>query len=87
MNQNFPYEKALDYFRGNVDGKGLDNRYLACAIDALEKQIQKKVVKTKDYYYSTCCPNCKFDLYIEDLGTIFKADFCPDCGQAIKYED
>lgn len=54
MNQNFPYEKALDYFRGNVDGKGLDNRYLACAIDALEKQIQKKVVKTKDYYYSTC---------------------------------
>ena len=58
MKHNFPYDKALEYFRSNVDGKGLDHRYLALAIHALEKQIPRKVVEMKkEGMWSSSHPN------------------------------
>ena len=42
------------------------------AIDALEKQIPKKM---ESYYY---CPNC---------GKFITTDYCPECGQAIDWSE
>ena len=36
------YQKALAYFTGSVDGKGIDNKMLGAAVWALEKQVPKK---------------------------------------------
>lgn len=85
MKHNFPYDNALKYFRSNVDGKGLDHRYLALAIHALEKQIPRKVDETENGYAH--CPKCGEDFYVEDLGQTMFYNFCPNCGQAIEYND
>ena len=93
MKHNFPYDKALEYFKSSVDGKGLDHRHLALAIQALEKQIPRKV-KTKfatvngriTCFETTVCPNCGEDFYVEDLGQTMFYNFCPNCGQAIKWK-
>lgn len=36
------YEKALNYFKSRVDGKGIDTVALCFAMEALEKQIKKR---------------------------------------------
>ena len=41
------YEKALNYFKSRVDGKGIDNVALCFAMEALEKQIKKEVETVK----------------------------------------
>lgn len=84
MKHNFPYDKALEYFRSNVDGKGLDHRYLALAIHALEKQIPRKVVEIENC--SVHCPKCSYRFRPDNLGQVFMAKFCPVCGQAIKWK-
>ena len=94
MKHNFPYDKALEYFRSNVDGKGLNYQHLALAIYALEKQIPRKV-KTEfatvngciTCFETTVCPKCGEDFYVEDLGQTMFYNFCPNCGQAIEYND
>lgn len=56
------------------------------AIEALEKQIPKKVenyAETEEEYEHTKCPNCK-----EILGTIpmiMKNNHCIDCGQKLDW--
>lgn len=55
------------------------------AIDLLSRNIKKKPIKAEDG--DPCCPKCHYDFYIEDIGQIFQPEFCPDCGQAIDWED
>ena len=76
-------KKALEYFRGNTDGKGLNHNALAFAIGALEKQVPKKVKKA---HWETICPVCKGSLYIDDLNVIMESQYCPDCGQRLEWE-
>ena len=65
------------------------------AIDALEKQIQKKVVEEnlekfkdgvwipkKEYF----CPTCKSNLGIKEKWRDI-TDYCPWCGQALSWGD
>lgn len=47
-----------------------------------------KIVKA-ELYISTRCPRCKYDLseHIDDgYHKVNKVKFCPDCGQALKWE-
>ena len=61
------------------------------AIDALEKQVQKKPIKTKiatlnkspeaiSWESIHCCPRCE-----SNLAPQYK--YCPQCGQEIEWED
>ena len=82
MKHNFPYDKALEYFKSSVDGKGLDHRHLALAIQALEKQIPRKVFEIENC--SVHCPKCSYRFRPDNLGHVFVTKFCPVCGQAIE---
>ena len=59
---------------------------LDMAIEALEKQVAKKVrikyanPKYEYYGYASFCPNCN-RVVAEGWS------YCPDCGQALKMED
>lgn len=60
-----------------------DKTALEMAIQALEKQIPKKVIWKYAFYWA-CCPNCgynNFDVEKEE------SNFCPDCGQALDWSD
>lgn len=81
-----------------------DTVYLkrACevAVEALEKQIPKKIqiYKTIDSDYKICCPVCnrmfmlckdynseiELEKYIRDFEN--KNDYCFECGQRVKWE-
>jgi rRNA maturation endonuclease Nob1 len=52
-------------------------------IQALEKQVPKKVIWKYAFYWA-CCPNCKNNIYDEEKE---KFKFCPDCGQALEWSD
>ena len=58
------------------------------AIKAIEKQTPKMVNYTTSKYtqYNTAeCPNCKKDDYDEYFNN-WGYKFCPNCGQALKWE-
>lgn len=61
------------------------------AIDALEKQVQKKPIKTKiatlnkspeaiSWESIHCCPRCESNL-------VSQYKYCPQCGQTLNWED
>ena len=52
-------------------------------IQALEKQVPKKVIWKYAFYWA-CCPNCKNNIYDEEKE---KFKFCPDCGQALEWSE
>ena len=60
-----------------------DKTALEMAIQALEKQIPKKVIWKYAFYWA-CCPNCGNDICDEE-NEEFK--FCSDCGQALDWSD
>ena len=84
-------EEALRYLKALIDGDPPIDAYntevLKRAICALEKQVPKKPHKIHDMnvnghpYYESVCNDCG---YVLDE---FKDDFCPNCGQAIDWED
>ena len=84
-------EEALIYLKTLIDGDPQIGAYntevLKRAIFALEKQVPKKPHKIHDMnvnghpYYECVCNDCE---YVLDA---FKDDFCPNCGQAIDWED
>jgi hypothetical protein len=90
--------EQLEYAKGIINRQGkdyLDERdfpVLECAIEALEKQIPKKPVKSKKPrygmgydYYDWECPTCGSFLAFEpDLDRLKKVHHCK-CGQAISY--
>ena len=70
-----------DYDPDNVFRQDIE----ACkaGIQALEKQIPKKVIWKYAFYWA-CCPNCKNNIYDEEKE---KFKFCPDCGQALEWSE
>ena len=76
------YQKALVYFKGSVDGKGLDNKMLGAAGAALERQVPKRVA---DEHLGTVCPACRASLYLEDLNVVKKSRYCSNCGQRLEW--
>ena len=59
---------------------------LALAIEALEKQIPKKPTRTRGKYGHTECACCGW--IVESFcGDLEQYPFCPNCGQAIDWED
>ena len=76
------YKKALDYFRTGTDGKGIPDYALCMAIDALKKQIPRRI---EDKHSDTVCPACKRRFYIEDLNVVKKARYCYECGQRLEW--
>ena len=52
------------------------------AINAIQKQIPKKLINTCQYV-SGCCPNCK--KYISDWLEYNKFMCCPYCGQKLDF--
>ena len=52
------------------------------AINAIQKQIPKKIINTCQYV-SGCCPNCK--KYISDWLEYNKFMCCPYCGQKLDF--
>lgn len=73
------YQKAIDYFKRRKTQYGLaDNIQQAenCAVEALEKQIPKKPIKTRS---EIVCPTCKT--------LVGSSPYCRYCGQALDWRD
>lgn len=80
-----PYREAIRVLNGIRDEGGWTNsayNSLTLAIDALEKQIPKKVVKGKDLFWEYQCPNTNCDTQFARHASYA---FCPGCGQAIDW--
>ena len=60
---------------------------LDMAIEALEKQIPKKVILGYDEHDSICCPNCKGELMSMDWYDHWKCNYCEVCGQTLDWSD
>ena len=74
--------KLLENADSNVDWSTAIET-LNMAVDALEKQIPKKVRiehALPKYGYASFCPNC-------DRMDIGGWSYCPDCGQAIDWNE
>ena len=70
-----------------LHSKDLSSKYkngLRMAINALEKQMPKKLINTCQYV-SGCCPNCK--KYISDWLEYNKFMCCPYCGQKLDWSN
>ncbi len=90
-------KEAESHMTGNkIDGEiPIDDKTaLEMAIQALEKQIPKKVKREFatmggciTCFETDVCPACGKDFYIEDLGQTMYCSFCPDCGQALDWSD
>ena len=85
-------EEALKYLKDFIDNEepqigAYNTEVLNKAVYALKKQVPKKPHKIHDMnvnghpYYECVCHDCEYVL------DIFKDDFCPNCGQAIDWED
>lgn len=57
-----------------------DENPLKIAIEALEKQIPKKL--EKQGYFKVCKCGCEMSTFLMHN----RANYCPNCGQAIKWE-
>ena len=53
------------------------------AIEALEKQVAKKVIYTESNRPQ--CPNCARTFYYTTNPTC--SDYCPECGQKLNWEE
>ena len=70
-----------------LHSKDLSSKYkngLRMAINALEKQMPKKLINTCQYV-SGCCPNCK--KYISDWLEYNEFMCCPYCGQKLDWSE
>lgn len=65
-----------------IDGFKIIAKAYDLAIDALEKQIPKKIVKGKDLFWEYQCPNTNCDTQFTRHASY---KFCPGCGQAIDW--
>ena len=83
------YEEAISILDRIRDESGWTSdayNSLTLAIEALEKQIQKKPTSTRGKYGHTECACCGW--VVESFcGDLEQYPFCPNCGQAIDWED
>ncbi len=93
------YEKAKKYFQKVLDsavksGKSYELNQagyseISTAIEALEKQIPKKVIFGHDEQDAICCPNCETEIAMMDeyrYESVFYKH-CPNCGQKLDWSD
>ena len=92
-----PEEALKDIIESGIDlgaGDYVSVKALKVAVEALEKQIPKKLVlehhvienvvtKKQIPYSNVVCPSCGSDNIMCDYETIF--NYCADCGQAIDW--
>lgn len=81
-----------NHFDGMVDVKAIvggneETMAMKLAVEALEKQIPKRVILGYDEQDSICCPNCKGEIAEMDDYDYYKHNYCPDCGQALDWSD
>ena len=81
-----------NHFDGMVDVKAIvggneETMAMKLAVEALEKQIPKKVIFGYDEQDSICCPNCKGELLSMDWYDHWKCNYCEFCGQALDWSD
>ena len=81
--------ELLEYIREPVNGEApyvgcAQNIAIEMAINALEKQMPKKLINTCQYV-SGCCPNCK--KYISDWLEYNEFMCCPYCGQKLDWNE
>ena len=81
--------ELLEYIRKTGNGEApyvgcAQNIAIEMAINALEKQMPKKLINTCQYV-SGCCPNCK--KYISDWLEYNEFMCCPYCGQKIDWNE
>ena len=89
-------EEAIDYLLDPIGKREKHDDAIRMAIDALQKQIPKKPMKSIDSYndnlYKLNCPTCgKYIAYGNSrVGTLNKFTMAPDmcgfCGQTIDWE-
>ena len=85
-------EEALKYLKGFIDNEGLqigayNEEVLKTAIGALEKKVPKKPQEFRyetEYGYTRC--ECIFDACGNVIDE-YEDEFCPNCGQAIDWDD
>ena len=81
--------ELLEYIRETGNGEApyvgcVQNIAIEMAINALEKQMPKKLINTCQYV-SGCCPNCK--KYISDWLEYNEFMCCPYCGQKLDWNE
>ena len=81
--------ELLEYIRKTGNGEApyvgcAQNIAIEMAINALEKQMPKKLINTCQYV-SGCCPNCK--KYISDWLEYNEFMCCPYCGQKLDWNE
>ena len=81
--------ELLEYIRKTGNGEApyvgcAQNIAIEMAINALEKQMPKKLINTCQYV-SGCCPNCK--KYISDWLEYNEFMCCPYCGQKLDWDE
>lgn len=83
-----------DDFCESVEGDTPDGKLIIAlnmGIDALNRNIPREVLYSSDGYYDgslvfdmASCPNCDHDF--EQGDETWESKFCPNCGQALKWE-
>lgn len=81
-----------NHFDGMVDVKAIvggneETMAMKLAVEALEKQIPKRVILGYDEQDSICCPNCKGELLSMDWYDHWKCNYCEFCGQALDWSE
>ena len=81
-----------NHFDGMVDVKAIvggneETMAMKLAVEALEKQMPKKVILGYNEQDLICCPNCKGELMSMDWYDHWKCNYCELCGQALDWRD
>lgn len=82
-------QKAISHYKYGISHDIFSEpvtSYAKLSIEALEKQIQQKVVNRGYLYgYAHHCPICNHLIYEGAYGE--KAKFCSNCGQALDWSE
>lgn len=80
-------EQAIDHYKYGISHDIFSEpvtTYAKLSVEALEKQIPKKVIREPYFYGVTCrCPSC--GLYVSNIRYKSNTTFCSDCGQALDW--
>lgn len=85
------FQKSLDRVKANLplhDDKWTDEdkEHITTVMEALEKQIPKKV-EFVDGGNALLCPCCKYDLMGCEVDPVHDPYYCLECGQALDWSE
>lgn len=81
-------EERISFTIGNIDGviiDGVIGEAMETIKNAVEKQIPKKVMLSKEYPLYKLCFNCHKNLFTFANG--WQYNYCPYCGQRLKWSE